>query len=107
MRSQKDHRHFSAVAGLALAVVAAGEALGSLAGTGLPWDNPLQILRDNITGPTITAIIFISVAAALAMWAWSSHNDGLARAGKAIAALAVVGSLVTFFGTLGINFALL
>jgi len=90
-----------------LGVALAGEALASLAGTGLPWDNPLTVLRENITGPTITAIIFISVAAALAMWAWSSHNDGLARAGKAIAALAVVGSLVTFFGALGINFALL
>jgi type IV secretory pathway VirB2 component (pilin) len=95
------------LSGLVLAVAVAGEALASLAGTGLPWDNPLTVLRENITGPTITAIIFISVAAALAMWAWSSHNDGLARAGKAIAALAVVGSLVTFFGVLGINFALL
>ena len=107
MRSHKVNRYFPRVAGLALAVALAGEALGSLTGTGLPWDNPLTVLRENITGPTITAIIFISVAAALAMWAWSSHNDGLARAGKAIAALAVVGSLVTFFGALGINFALL
>lgn len=91
----------------ALTALVARAAYGSLTGTGLPWDTPLSVLRENITGPTISAIIFISVAAALATWAWSSHNDGLARAGKAIAALAVVGSLVAFFGALGINFATL
>jgi type IV secretory pathway VirB2 component (pilin) len=107
VKSSKLIRISPRLSGLVFAVAVAGEALASLAGTGLPWDNPLTVLRENITGPTITAIIFISVAAALAMWAWSSHNDGLARAGKAIAALAVVGSLVTFFGVLGINFALL
>lgn len=101
-------RRLAARAAAALAaLLAAPAAFGSLAGTGLPWDTPLQLLRENITGPTITAIIFISVAAAMAMWAWSAHNDGLSRAAKAIAALAVVGSLVTFFSALSINFATL
>ena len=97
----------SELTALVLTALAAPAAIASLGGTGLPWDTPLELLRENITGPTMTAIIFISVAAALAMWAWSSHNDGLSRAGKALAALAVVGSLTTFLGVLGIEFAIL
>lgn len=91
--------------GWGLMLLAAPTAAASLSGTGLPWDEPLNVLRENLTGPTITAIIFISIAAALATWAWSSHNQGIGRAARAVAALAIVSSLAAFFSALGINAA--
>jgi hypothetical protein len=73
----------------------------------LPWNRPIEVLRDNITGPTLSALLFIAVAVGVAMWGWSSHNEGVGRAGKAIAALAVIIILATFLQTLGVNYALL
>jgi hypothetical protein len=62
---------------------------------------------DNITGPTMTALLIIAVAAGVMMWGWSSHNDGVARVGKALVALAIIVILPLFLQRIGIGFALL
>lgn len=92
---------------LPLLLTAAPMAWASNLTGDLPWNRPIEVLRDNITGPTLSALLFIAVAVGVGMWGWSSHNEGVGRAGKAIAALAVIILLATFLQTLGVNYALL
>jgi len=76
----------------------AGETSGDL-----PWNNFLDTLQENISGPTATAIIFIAIAAALVTWSMSDDHRGLVRFGKALGALAVLASIATLLAGLGIS----
>lgn len=76
----------------------AGETSGQL-----PWNNFLDVLQENITGPTATAVIFIAIAGALVVWSMSDDHRGLVRFGKALGALAVLASLGALLGALGIG----
>jgi len=80
------------------AIALAGETSGQL-----PWNNFLDVLQENITGPTATAVIFIAIAGALVVWSMSDDHRGLVRFGKALGALAVLASLGALLGALGIG----
>lgn len=90
-----------------LALLAAGAwPVWVLAGTtsgDLPWNNFLDKLQDNITGPTATALIFIAIAGALVVWSMSDDHRGLIRFGKALGALAILAGLATLLTTLNIT----
>ena len=83
-------------------------AADATASDDLPWNEPLEILKNNLTGPTATVIILIALAFGFAVWAFSDDNRGLFRAFKAVVALAVVGALGSgFLASLGVSGALL
>lgn len=82
-------------------------ALASETGGSLPWNDPIDRIRENITGPTMTAIIIMALALGFAMWTLSDDNRGLYRALKAVIAMAVVSTIGVFFGSLGISAAVL
>jgi type IV secretory pathway VirB2 component (pilin) len=69
----------------------------------LPWNNFLDKLQANITGPTATALIFIAIAGALVVWSMSDDHRGLIRFGKALGALATLAALGALLGVLGIS----
>lgn len=69
----------------------------------LPWNNFLDKLQENITGPTATALIFIAIAGALVVWSMSDDHRGLIRFGKALGALATLAALGALLGVLGIS----
>lgn len=75
----------------------AGETTGDL-----PWNNFLDVLQDNVTGPTATAVIFIAIAGALVVWSMSDDHRGLVRFGKALGALAILAALGALLAGLGI-----
>jgi len=76
----------------------AGETTGDL-----PWNNFLDVLQDNVTGPTATAVIFIAIAGALVVWSMSDDHRGLVRFGKALGALAILAALGALLAGLGIS----
>lgn len=99
------HRLLRLLAFALPALLAAWPARATLGGGSLPWNQPLDTLQQNITGPTMTAILFIAVAVGVGVWGFSERSEGIGRAGKALAALAIVGVLGAFLTTLGISFA--
>lgn len=52
-------RHRAAIAGAAMLAAPA-----TFAGTGLPWDNAITTLRNNLTGPVATGISVVAFLAA-------------------------------------------
>ena len=78
-------------------------ALAGATSGDLPWNNFLDKLQENITGPTATALIFIAIAGALVVWSMSDDHRGLIRFGKALGALATLAAIGTLLTTLGIG----
>ena len=89
-----------------VAVALPGLATEATSGT-LPWNEPLETIMDNITGPTARALSLIGVAVFLIVWAVSSDNRALFGAAKAILVLSVIVGLTSFLGNLGIEGALI
>lgn len=79
----------------------------SEAGGNLPWNAPLETLKDNLTGPTATVLILIALAFAFILWSFSDNNHGLMKAFKALIALAVIATAGGFLSSLGISAATL
>jgi type IV secretory pathway VirB2 component (pilin) len=69
----------------------------------MPWSQPLELLRENLTGPTLTAVVLIAIALGLAAWALGDSNRGLLKAGKAIVAIAVGAGGIALLTALGIS----
>ena len=82
-------------------------ALASETGGSMPWNAPIDRIKEDITGPTITAIVIMALALGFAMWTLSDDNRGLFRAFKAVIAMAVVSTIGVFFSSLGISAAVL
>lgn len=82
-------------------------SLASEGGGSLPWNAPLDVLKDNLTGPTATVLILIALAFAFVLWSFSDNNHGLMKAFKALIALAVVASAAGLLSGLGISAATL
>lgn len=69
---------------LVLFVVLLGLALPDTAfasdvGRGLPWETPLQTIRDSITGPVAYAISLMGVVVAGAMLIWGGEINEFVR----------------------------
>lgn len=77
------------------------------AGGSMPWNAPLDTLKENLTGPTATVLILIALTFAFVIWAFSDNHHGLVKAFKAMIALAVIATIAGFLGSLGINAATL
>jgi type IV secretion system protein VirB2 len=59
---------FSKLQKLAVAVMLLAASASALAGQSLPWDGPLTVLRNNLTGPfaaSISVVAFVAAGATL------------------------------------------
>jgi type IV secretory pathway VirB2 component (pilin) len=93
---------------LALALMAGG-ATAAEAGTGgadLPWNQPLQVVVDNLTGPTAKTISALAFVLGGAMWMFTSHEQGAKRFGQALFGVAIVLGAVNLVNALGFQGAL-
>lgn len=92
---------FAAVAALAMSIAAPAYAAGS----GMPWEGPLEQVVDSITGPVARAAGVIAIVIAGVTIAFSEGGGGvrkLAWAGLGIAIMfAAVSWGLTFFGFAG------
>ena len=88
----RQHAGYGFVLVLVLAVPDAAQAAAS-GGGGLPWETPLQTLRDSITGPVAYAISLMGVVVAGATLVFGGEiNDFVRR----IIMLVLVISLIIF-----------
>ena len=90
---------FGIVLGIALTV---SPALATTAGAAMPWDGPLDSLVQNLTGPTVRALVIVAVVAAGLLWAFTRHEEGLKRVGQIAFGGAIAIGAVTMMANLGI-----
>jgi type IV secretory pathway VirB2 component (pilin) len=93
---------------LALILLAAlpGVASAGTGGADLPWNHPLQVVTDNLTGPTAKTVAALAFVIGGAMWAFTSHEQGARRFGMALFGVAVVLGSVNLINQLGFEGAL-
>ena len=70
-------------------------------GSDLPWNHPLQVVVDNLTGPTAKTIAALAFVLGGAMWMFTSHEQGAKRFGQALFGVAIVLGAVNLVDTLG------
>ena len=94
-------RHFTSVALITLVLVAPAYAAGS----GMPWEGPLEQIVDSITGPVARAAAVIAIVIAGVTIIFSEGGGGvrkLAFVGLGIAVMfAAVSFFLDFFGFAG------
>lgn len=90
-----------------LLLLLAGPALATDAGLQMPWNKPLDLLLDNLSGPTASVLLLLAFVLAAFGWAFFSDNRWLYRAGVAIIVLAAVSSVATILSSLGLGGACL
>ena len=103
-------RRRSAMSALTFAAFWVGAARRTLASTtgGLPWDNAIQTLQDDLTGPVATAISVIAFLAAGAALVFGEELGGIAKKGLYVVlgvAFIVLGN--KFLSVLGLTGALI
>src|ERR1700686_1582028 len=87
--------------GLALLIGPAGAAHAGTGGADLPWNHPLQVVVDNLTGPTAKTIAALAFVLGGAMWMFTSHEQGAKRFGQALFGVAIVLGAVNLVDALG------
>jgi type IV secretion system protein VirB2 len=87
-----------ALVALTLPVHAAHAAGG---GAAMPWDGPLNSLVNNLTGPTVRALVIVAIVAAGLLWAFTRHEEGLKRLGQIAFGGAIAMGAVTMMASLG------
>jgi type IV secretion system protein VirB2 len=80
--------------------------LAASSGASLPWDTPVNILVDNLTGPLAKAGILAAAAIAAYTWMFSEQPNHIKTISKFIfgGALLILGA--DFLAALGLNGAL-
>jgi type IV secretory pathway VirB2 component (pilin) len=91
---------------LLLLAFAPATAHASSAGSDLPWNHPLQVVVDNLTGPTAKTIAALAFVLGGAMWMFTSHEQGAKRFGQALFGVAVVLGAVNLVDALGFQGAI-
>jgi type IV secretory pathway VirB2 component (pilin) len=91
-------RFYLLAASFAAPLAHAGTTTGNL-----PWNNVLDVLKANITGPTATAILLIAIAVGALYWAFSDDNRGVFRMLKGVVAMGIVVALGTLLSALGVT----
>ncbi|HVT16761.1 MAG TPA: TrbC/VirB2 family protein [Thermoanaerobaculia bacterium] len=79
----------------------AGAAQAGTGGSDLPWNHPLQVVVDNLTGPTAKTVAALAFVIGGAMWAFTSHEQGAKRFGQALFGVAIVLGAVNLVDALG------
>lgn len=94
LRTTELNRFFNVMAMLTVAavLVAMPDAAHAAGGGGLPWEGPLDKLKDSLTGPVALAISLIAIVIAGATLVFGSEIDGFAR--KMIVIVLVIALIV-------------
>ena len=79
----------------------ASAAHAGTGGSDLPWNHPLQVVVDNLTGPTAKTIAALAFVLGGAMWMFTSHEQGAKRFGQALFGVAIVLGAVNLVDALG------
>ncbi len=87
--------------GIVLLLGAASAAHAGTGGADLPWNHPLQVVVDNLTGPTAKTIAALAFVLGGAMWMFTSHEQGAKRFGQALFGVAIVLGAVNLVDALG------
>ena len=78
-----------AVLAIALVVPSLAQA-ASAGGPVAPWEGPLQILLDILSGTTARILGALSFVVGGAMWAFTRHEEGARRFGQAVVGIAIM-----------------
>jgi type IV secretory pathway VirB2 component (pilin) len=89
------------VLAVALLLGAASAAQAGTGGSDLPWNHPLQVVVDNLTGPTAKTVAALAFVLGGAMWMFTSHEQGAKRFGQALFGVAIVLGAVNLVDALG------
>ena len=89
-----------------LLLTAASAAQAGTGGADLPWNHPLQVVVDNLTGPTAKTIAALAFVLGGAMWMFTSHEQGAKRFGQALFGVAIVLGAVNLVDALGFQGAI-
>lgn len=84
-----------------LLLAGASAAQAGTGGSDLPWNHPLQVVVDNLTGPTAKTIAALAFVLGGAMWMFTSHEQGAKRFGQALFGVAIVLGAVNLVDALG------
>jgi type IV secretory pathway VirB2 component (pilin) len=92
--------------GVLLLAVGAAAAHAGTGGSDLPWNHPLQVVVDNLTGPTAKTVAALAFVLGGAMWMFTSHEQGAKRFGQALFGVAIVLGAVNLVDALGFQGAI-
>lgn len=84
------------IAGLALAALVL-PAAAHAAGTGMPWEGPLQQVTDSMTGPVARAAAVIAIVIAGVTIIFSEGGGGMRRLAFVGLGIAIMFAAVSFF----------
>jgi type IV secretion system protein VirB2 len=59
-------------------------------GAPMPWTGPLEMLLDNLSGPTARVLGALAFVVGGALWAFTRHEEGAKRFGQAIVGIAIM-----------------
>ena len=59
-------------------------------GVPMPWTGPLEMLLDNLSGPTARILGALAFVIGGALWAFTRHEEGVKRFGQAIVGIAIM-----------------
>lgn len=98
-------RSIIAVAAVSMAVaMTMFPEVGFCGGGGLPWDDPLTTLQEDLTGPTAFSIALLAGFAAVAALVFSHEMSGWVRGAlMAVLGMAFLTGIVNFAQALGMN----
>lgn len=81
-------------------------AYAGTAGTDMPWNGPLQMVLDNLTGTTGRTLAAFMFVIGGAIWGFTRHEEGAKRFGQAIFGIAVMLGAIQIVGILAFTGAL-
>jgi type IV secretion system protein VirB2 len=91
-------RHYSSLSLVSMAAfVALTAAPAYAAGSGMPWETPLQAVVDSITGPVAQAAAVIAVTIFGLGLAFSESGSGMRRGLSILFGLAIAFAAASFF----------
>jgi len=59
-------------------------------GAPMPWTGPLEMLLENLSGPTARILVALAFVVGGALWAFTRHGEGAKRFGQAIVGIAIM-----------------
>ncbi|NJO37269.1 MAG: conjugal transfer protein TrbC [Rhizobiales bacterium] len=85
----------SLIGAAALSFVAVAEAQAGA--SGLPWETPLQIITDSMSGPVLQSMLILAILVSGVMIAFTEVGAGAKRLLQAVFGLSIAAAAVSFF----------
>ncbi len=95
LKSLGRHKHLPILTTLAVLTLWSGAA--HAAGTGLPWEEPLEDILDSITGPVARIVAVIAITATGLALAFGDGGGGFRRLIQIVFGLSIAFAAASFF----------